>query len=172
MESRFSPSRGLQSTLKRKNRGQNTEASYVHTNPERNAIRCSSRDQVFLSEAFFLLTSSLLLQTLGRQNQQDTQCESASPPSPPVTAPIHTVDIWFLDLSVAAEMQTSSIRGRSQVCEQVLSTWWRRIKAGGCAAWCTPSCCCSHSVVFAELCVIPFTYSLRIFFLYGPRCFL
>lgn len=38
----------------------------------------------------------------------------------------------------------------------VLSMWWR-IKAGGCAAWCTPSCCCSQSVAFAELCVIQFT---------------
>lgn len=95
-----------------------------------------------------------------------------SPPPPPVTAPIHTVDIWgFLDLSVAAEVKTSSMRGCRQVCELCCRQWWR-IKAGGCAAWCTPSCCCSHSVVFAELCVIPFTYSLRIFFSYGPRCFL
>ncbi len=53
-ESRFSPSRGLQSAFKRKRiEVKNTEASYVHTNPERNAIRCSLRDQVFLSEAFF-----------------------------------------------------------------------------------------------------------------------
>lgn len=52
---------GLHLALKKEKEdtSEDTEPSYLQTNPGRNAIRCSFCDQVLLSEAFFSPTDEL-----------------------------------------------------------------------------------------------------------------
>jgi len=103
---------------------------------------------------------ALLLWTFSRQNQQDTQRRSA----PPVTAPIHTMEIWVLtSVSLLWCKRTPQSTNAVSVWTALSMRW--NTTARGCAAWRAPSCCCSHSVAFAEQCVIPFTSKLRIVFM-------
>lgn len=155
----------LQRSPVKRNRSQVTEPSYL-TNPGRDAIQCSFCDQVFSSGAFSAGELCSSKRTVGRINRIHK------------VRALHPLQRRFKQWTFVYWPSVSPLwRERAAPSMNAANVWavpsmWWRIKAGGCAAWRTPSCCCSHSVALVELCVVPFTSRLRIFLICDLRCFL
>lgn len=133
--------------LKRKKKSQSTDPSW-----RKRQIQCGLcfSEQGFLSEAglFFLsLPFCSSKRSAGRINR--THDVSALPPSQQRRVCLTCVSL------LRRKRDAPSVN--VDAGREVRSTW-RRIKVGGCAAWCSPSCCCG-----AMRSPVHMRYRLRIF---------